>query len=85
MGVGQHIDHIIVREAVKRLKDVSVVLWEDFPYSTYSQSTYSDKEVFVHKPNWSKKVSLMKMYASQYAGVFPQKPKQKNEVFIRLK
>ncbi len=81
IGIGNHIDHIVVNEAIKTLKTESI-FWEDFPYSVNSQAKVSDYKSEEVLPDWNKKLHLMKMYESQFDAIFKQIPPSKQEVYF---
>lgn len=75
VGIGDHVDHLIVRDAVKLLNDIKKYCWVDFPYSLISVDSHirhinvKDKKCLFY-PDWSIKDHLLRGYRSQYKAVF---------------
>ncbi|MFZ5845091.1 MAG: methyltransferase domain-containing protein [Patescibacteria group bacterium] len=79
LGVGGHIDHVLVRQAVSQLIKIPTLYWEDFPYNTQPENP---KSFFGQNPQFSqvltldkqiqKKVPLIKFYRSQLKALFPR-------------
>ncbi|HSW88589.1 MAG TPA: PIG-L family deacetylase [Candidatus Saccharimonadales bacterium] len=72
-GIGNHVDHRIVRKVSEELFD-NVVLYSDFPYNvrlnTYGKSKNNGK-VYRVTPDIRKKTNLIKGYKTQFQGLFP--------------
>ncbi len=83
LAIGNHIDHRVVRLAVEKLNNVRIIGWEDYPYNLVLDHSVLANSV-TYKPNWRKKVELMKKYQTQFNAVFPEGAKSKNEVFVPL-
>ncbi|SRR5258708_32923151 len=72
-GVGNHVDHLVVRDVCEDLfKDL--VYWIDFPY--YAQA--DAKNSFQVPKSWS----LIKLYKSQIKNVSSDKKTLKSDIFI---
>lgn len=77
LGIGNHIDHLIVNNIVNKIK-IDKIFWEDFPYNTkgnnFKRRLYLYKKydlLFkIDNSNFSKKVNLIKLYKSQFNLLF---------------
>jgi len=84
-GIGNHVDHIITRLACEKTF-AHLVLYSDFPYNSrlgfYGDAT-KDKERIDIIPNLATKIELIKLYETQFEGLFPNKmlPRH-NEVYF---
>jgi len=74
-GIGNHTDHLIVRNALsENIKD-SIVYWADYPYAEHSQvdkkfSSSLNLSKFTFKSNSKKKMELVLGYKSQISAIF---------------
>ncbi|MCG5431784.1 PIG-L family deacetylase [Mycobacterium sp. MYCO198283] len=49
LGIGGHVDHLVVREALQRVvPDGRLLLWEDWPYSDRTSDAPADADVVVN-------------------------------------
>lgn len=79
-GIGNHVDHKIVRKATDSyVNKVQVYYWADYPYMT---KTKLPNGFQLYIPNWKLKLKLMKMYITQYSAVVGQHQPRENEFFI---
>ena len=77
LGVGNHVDHIIIREAICRLI-TPTIFWEDFPYNTNKNSVerfFSQNKILrlsfeLDAEDFSTKESAIKIYKSQLKLLF---------------
>lgn len=76
LGIGQHVDHLIVREACLRLPH-PLIFWADIPYlksdfiSPNFLLKYSLRPLSFEAPlPYQKKESIAQLYLSQYQAVF---------------
>jgi LmbE family N-acetylglucosaminyl deacetylase len=83
-GIGNHADHVIVRKVCEEIH-TNLVLYSDFPYN--SRINKSEKSAFGARefqllPDLKRKCILLKMYKTQFQGLFPngRVPKH-NEVY----
>ena len=92
LGVGGHVDHIIVRDFARK-SGLDVLYWLDFPYSTKKEyiKTYFSKEwqyekcLEIEVPLKTKKYQAIKSYKSQIDVLFPRrKIAQIKEVYYVL-
>lgn len=88
-GIGNHADHQVV-SSVSRDLFKKLVLYSDFPYNIRLNDYGSDMDGFRKielTPNQLEKIQLIKMYKTQFEGLFPNgEVKEHNEVyFIRNK
>lgn len=80
LGIGGHVDHIIVRELLKEI-ETPKLFWEDFPYNTnpyflkrFFRWNYKYKKAFNLKGSKNiKKIKAIKMYKSQINMLFGKK------------
>lgn len=88
-GVGNHIDHLVVKKAVEEIKNKNVIFWEDYPYALKEDSFDFDKKHFKKyevKIDWETKLGLIKFYNSQFNAVFAEnQPKERPETFLSKK
>ncbi len=78
LGVGGHVDHVIVRKAVESLKR-PVIYWEDYPYNTnpfsvrsfFAQNNKYRLLFKLKKENSSAKQKFIRTYKSQMKVLFP--------------
>lgn len=76
VGIGGHVDHVLVREAVAALPNPKLY-WADYPYHTVLGLTsdfVTDHKLVAHRYEYDTefKSGLMAGYVSQFAAVFPQ-------------
>lgn len=77
LGIGNHIDHLIVNKIVGKIK-IDKIFWEDFPYSTKGNNLkkllclYKKYYLLfkIDNSNFSKKLKLIKLYKSQFKLLF---------------
>lgn len=71
LGVGRHVDHIIVRRACEKL-DQKIIYWWDFPYSVPQNITDLSRgmQSCTLAGNVQSKEKLMRMYKSQVKAIF---------------
>lgn len=87
LGVGGHADHVLVREAMKRLT-ISKLFWEDYPYNNVWINKIKFLEILKYKllfeEEWLKeKAQMIKMYKTQVPTLFPDNtiPKRKEKYY----
>jgi LmbE family N-acetylglucosaminyl deacetylase len=85
-GIGNHVDHIITRKVCEEIFD-NVILYSDFPYNVRLNNygdTASGLQRFELNPDFKKKDRLIKLYKSQFVGLFPNGilPEHKEVYFI---
>lgn len=76
LGVGNHVDHIIVRKSCEQaVSTEKLALWEDFPYSHFGESKYIGENNLVPLintlGNLKEKTELCKIYNTQFSQVIP--------------
>jgi SAM-dependent methyltransferase len=79
LGIGGHVDHVIVRNIVEKLPGTKV-FWEDFPYNAYKENVNNfwrgcnlfKKIAEFDSQNSLNKQRAVKMYKSQLKGLFPR-------------
>ena len=79
MGIGNHVDHVLVREAVKDMNMKNTFYWEDYPYNVGLK--LEEKNSLIFEPDWEKKQKLIRMYKTQYKSVFPHGVVEMEEIF----
>lgn len=83
-GIGNHIDHLLIRKVGEALFD-NLVVYSDFPYNirfnNYGQ-TPSGFTRCEYKPDMAKKIALIKMYKTQVTGLFSSKVPDHKEVYF---
>ena len=87
-GIGNHVDHQIVRTVAEELFE-QVILYSDFPYNS-RLNDYGNTDKYQQKVEFSvdieKKTGLVKLYQTQFDGLFPMgKLPQHKEVFFLKK
>lgn len=72
-GIGNHVDHLITKEACKLL-GYPIVLWTDFPYIQRNKNIVMppSAEYFTVKRNVTKKTRIINTYKTQIKGLFPK-------------
>lgn len=72
LGIGNHVDHVLVREACLQSKG-QVVLWSDFPYSEHNKASFpldtTWQQIAVPAKRKEKR-KLMQAYHTQYLPMF---------------
>lgn len=69
LGIGGHVDHVLVREVARQFIDrTRVYFYADYPYTLHTHGIVD--QLLAYIPDWDKKEHLMKMYTSQYSAVF---------------
>lgn len=74
-GIGDHVDHKIVNSLGKDLS-ATCVYYADFPYTVRlgtSGTAQKNQEKFTLTPNLTEKTSMLQLYKTQFAGLFPDK------------
>ena len=88
LGLGNHVDHRIVR-AVCELLFSNVILYSDFPYNIRLQtygSVQKKSPAYTLKTDRQKKEALLRLYKTQFEGLFDGKSiPEHNEVYFVLK
>lgn len=89
LGVGKHVDHLIVRRVVER-QFKSAYFWSDFPYNLKTGSPALDSlkplNTFKSRSGLRKKEELMRFYKSQVWAVFPSRIiPRKPEMFYQMR
>ena len=75
LGIGGHVDNVIVRESLRKLSD-RIIYWEDYPYSLKQGCTAEFLNKYKYKPYFeiqgdSKlKEKAIRFYNSQLKGLF---------------
>ncbi len=70
MAIGNHVDHIITRDAAKKLKAKSI-FWQDYPYSLKTAPNSNETgKLYTWPVDRIKKESLIRMYSSQIPALF---------------
>lgn len=87
LGVGQHVDHVITSQALKRVTTIdriSVFLYEDMPYSAGYYGSRDTVKDAINRTEWAvglpvivpvdvdAKLAAVKKYGSQLASIFPE-------------
>ncbi|MDP3900674.1 MAG: hypothetical protein Q8Q23_06390 [bacterium] len=99
MGIGNHVDHILINNQLKKIynklnaKDNKIFLYEDLPYAWYGDV---NKKIRVLKKAWilepylidisrsiNKKINLIKIYKSQIDKIDCQKVVEYSESIIK--
>lgn len=75
LGIGNHVDHIVVRDACRAVFG-KVGYWADFPYHLQSplpETFVSQNKLqpYAYVAKKARKLSLMKGYSTQFPAVFP--------------
>lgn len=88
-GIGGHVDHMIARRVCEK-NFKSVILYSDFPYNvrtSYFGTKGRNFDRFILKPDLSAKEKLVKMYETQFLGLFPDTtlPSHEEIYFIKKK
>lgn len=71
-GIGNHADHKVVRKVCEELFN-TVILYSDFPYNVRSDNygkPLPNTFMYELKPNIKQKDTLLKMYKTQFKGLF---------------
>lgn len=84
LAIGYHIDHLIVKEAVKSLKDwVRVIFYEDIPYVFRYGNPMNGKmkkyKMSLNGSTMKKKIENLKIYDSQMDDVILEQVRNKRE------
>lgn len=83
LGLGKHIDHLILRKVGEKFKNIKVYFWEDYPYKMYTSNQsqllrlrdkYCLNRVEEVQEFLEIKESLIRMYESQIKVIFGNKP-----------
>lgn len=74
-GIGDHVDHIIVRESCKKVFS-NLIFWDDFPYNCRTKGKENnvselDRGVFNISDIADEKIRIMSFYKSQIKSIFP--------------
>lgn len=73
LGIGNHVDHSLVRETCKAMFDHNLVYWSDFPYNARENNEGTPpkgyKKVY-YDVNTVDKENLIKAYRTQASGLF---------------
>ena len=87
LAIGNHVDHVIVRDICKELFSANLIYWTDYPYINWGNT----KQSFINKTglrnftwnkNLEKKRELILGYKTQIPALFPKGlPKVLSEVF----
>ena len=80
LGVGKHVDHVIVNKVIDELKR-DKVFWVDFPYSQRFKDLGDNIKNFVFKRNKKEKEALVRGYKSQFKAIFGKKLKLDDEFY----
>jgi hypothetical protein len=79
LGIGSHVDHLVVKKACEELKmPKNLFFWADIPYACKKESNnelerLSNNIVLNLEPNYTKKLALSKIYKTQYKSVIVSK------------
>ena len=93
LGIGGHVDHIIIRQLARELK-FRVLFWSDFPYNTHKklvEGFFSKEKGFeqlftIKVPEKTEKYKVIKFYKSQIPVLFPEKKiPQISEIYYTAK
>jgi len=89
-GTGNHVDHILVREAVAQLVDPEMmVLYEEYPYSARPNSSttatggpggWPTSTLTLTAEELETRIAAIGCYASQLRGLFPSEPERLREI-----
>lgn len=80
-GIGNHVDHIVTREAILNTGFKNILFWDDYPYNiSTNEKRTADIRI---KPKWSEKRELMKCYKTQYEALFPHGLIERDEIFSK--
>lgn len=85
-GIGNHADHKLVRKVCEELFN-NIVLYSDFPYNVRSDDygkPMLNTFLYELKPNIKQKDMLLKMYKTQFKGLFTARkiPEHKEVYFV---
>lgn len=80
LGVGKHVDHVIVNKVLTSLR-FKKIFWLDFPYSQYSESTNVGLPYFSFLKNKIRKKELVLGYKSQVKAIFGKNIQLADEKF----
>ncbi len=71
-GIGNHVDHLVVKAASDKLK-CKKVYWADFPYSIIKSkfSKQLESSNYIYNKYLDKKIELSYMYKTQVPTIFP--------------
>jgi LmbE family N-acetylglucosaminyl deacetylase len=86
MGIGNHVDHILVREVCEELFD-KVIYYSDFPYNVRLNNFGKAKSGFDTvslMPDLKEKEKKLRCYSTQFNGLFPtgNMPEHKEVYFV---
>jgi len=71
LGIGGHVDHRIVNQIVRKLKNTKV-FWRDFPYSSYvSEEIIGNKRVLIYNGEQKSRELMIRKYVTQVNSMFP--------------
>jgi len=79
LGLGSHVDHILVRHAVEHVRVPRLVYYEEFPYALRSNDngeqtrSMSSNAIAITNEDLQARLSASVCYASQIPGLFPSK------------
>ena len=85
-GIGNHVDHMLTRNISKELF-TNVIFYSDFPYNIRLNNygkTALGVQVFKIEPDILKKSKMLKLYKTQFSGLFPNNtvPEHKEIYFV---
>ena len=78
LAIGNHVDHVIVRDLCVKLFKQNLIFWTDYPYINW-ENTAEDfikklkLKSFIWEKNLDKKRKLILGYKSQISALFPKK------------
>ncbi len=84
MGIGSHVDHMLVKDACLKLKDRNIIFWSDYPYNLKKdfQSNQNYWQEFKFNKNQKKRANLIKRYQTQFDANFPNRIVLKDEKYF---
>ncbi|MBN1319109.1 MAG: hypothetical protein JXA42_26735, partial [Anaerolineales bacterium] len=85
LGIGNHVDHQLVRQAVERWRGDDVIYYEDFPYVDSSQELFSPSDctpqkVSLNHSDIRARVEAIACYRSQIDTLFDDREKMESTV-----
>lgn len=85
LGIGNHVDHIIVHKVVRKVFGHRAYFWLDQPYAlTHRATTLKDFRLRMTLPSTPEKTKILRSYSSQIPFLFPKGIYLISERFYRL-
>ncbi|MFA6502053.1 MAG: PIG-L family deacetylase [Parachlamydiales bacterium] len=86
IGIGNHVDHLIVKDILDADNSKKIIFWADYPYIVRDMTQINLNFIReTYKPNWVKKMILMKKYKTQFNAIFSSKINKSDEYYFYKK